>query len=85
MWLLRLRRRHIEGAVTRTLYHRNELLWTYRLGVVLDGRRFGSEVDAGADPVKLIELALDAGGAGGARHARDAKVQVGHSLAYFSV
>jgi hypothetical protein len=56
-----------DGAVAGVLDGVDELL-DRDAGVELDGRRLGGVVDRGGDAVELVELALDAVGAGRARH-----------------
>ena len=59
------------GLVAGSLDRLDEPAGGDRRRVELDARRLGGVVDARGDAVELVQLALDAIGAGGAGHARD--------------
>ena len=65
------------GLVAGSLDRLDEPADVDRRAVELDARRLGGVVDARGDAVELVQLALDAIGAGGARHARDRQLDAG--------
>jgi hypothetical protein len=64
-------RRLVAGRLDR----RHELAGIDRGGVEVDGRPLGRVVDRGGDAVELVEAALDAVRARGARHAADRQLE----------
>ena len=68
---------HGEGPVSCTFNNLNEIGRCSGSRVITHGRRLRGEIDRGLNSLHLVELALDPGGARGARHPGDAKVEVG--------